>query len=67
MMIIMIVMMILMTDLYPGVMLQPGQELLLGADSLHPQLTPLGGHQHAVSVVMSKNLSNKLISNCLCL
>ena len=53
MMILMIVMMILMTDLYPGVMLKPGQELLLGADPRHPQLPPLGGHQHAVSADMS--------------
>ena len=56
-MIIMMIMIVIkmMTDLYPGVVLQPGQELLLRADPLHPQLPPLGRHQHAVSANISQD------------
>ena len=47
----------MMTDLYPGAMLQPGQELLLRADPLHPQLPPLRGHQHTVSANNSHSVN----------
>ena len=34
--------MVVMPDLYPGVLLQPGKELLLRTHPGHPQLPPLG-------------------------
>ena len=37
-------------DLYPGVLIEPGQQLLLRTDPVHPQLPPQRGHQDPVPV-----------------